>query len=123
MVEESQGVFLARAFADAGLRVVGFDPLAAQGAREALRDHALVVDSLEAALRDAALVVVTTPDDTFKHLTAAQLLNGKDSVTVVDFWRCLSAEVRNNPAIRYIGMGTFRPETSAAGVLEELWKD
>ncbi len=122
VVEESQGVFLARAFADAGLRVVGFDPLAGQGAREALRDHALIVESLEAALHDASLVVITTPDDAFKQLTPDRLLTGKKSVTVVDFWRCLSAEVKNDPAIRYIGMGTFRAETSTAETLAGLWQ-
>jgi UDPglucose 6-dehydrogenase len=122
VVEESQGVFLARAFADAGLRVVGFDPLASQGAREALRDHALIVESLEAALHDASLVVITTPDDAFKQLTPDRLLTGKKSMTVVDFWRCLSAEVKNDPAIRYIGMGTFRAETSAAKTLAGLWQ-
>ena len=48
--------------AEAGMRVIGYDPLAWDGARSAFRDKALVAESIDAALADAALVVVTTPD-------------------------------------------------------------
>lgn len=44
VIEESAGIYLCRALADAGLRVIGYDPLATQEACIALRDHALVTD-------------------------------------------------------------------------------
>ena len=66
VVEESQGVALALTMAEAGMRVIGYDPLASDGARSALRDKALVAESIDAALVDAALVVVTTPDECFR---------------------------------------------------------
>jgi hypothetical protein len=52
------------------MRVIGYDPLASDGARSALRDKALVAESIDAALVDAALVVVTTPDECFRILKA-----------------------------------------------------
>lgn len=121
VIEESQGVFLARAFADAGMRVVGFDPLAGPGARQAFQDHVFVADSLDAAIRDASLIIVTTPDTEFKALAPDQLLAGKSSVTVVDFWRCMHVAIQDYPGIRYIPMGRFREELSAGSRLAELW--
>ena len=121
VIEESQGVFLARAFADAGMRVVSFDPLAGPGARQAFQDHVLVADTINEALLDASLVVVTTPDDAFKALDPATLLCGKETVTVVDFWRCLPSIFLDHPGIRYVPMGRFREEASADLRLQELW--
>ena len=121
VIEESQGIFLARAFADAGVRVVGFDPLAGPGARQVFQDHVLVADTVESAIRDASLVVITTPAEEFQSLSPAQFLAGKQSVTVVDFWRCLGAKLENQPGIRYVPMGRFREEVNAAARLNELW--
>jgi len=121
VTEESQGIFLAMAFADAGMRVIGYDPLAKQGAQHAVKDHALIVDSLAVAVRDADLVVVTTPDDEFKALSPESLLAGRDFVTVVDFWRCLGESVKSHPGIRYLPMGRFREETSSESHLKKLW--
>lgn len=121
VIEESQGIFLAMAFADAGMRVVGYDPLAGPGARQVFQDHVLVADSVDRALQDAALVLITTPDAEFRSLDPSRLLTGKDSVTVVDFWRCLGDACRNHPGIRYVPMGRFREEASAGSRLVELW--
>ena len=51
VVEESQGVALALAMAEAGMRVIGYDPLASDGARSAFRDKALVAESIECRAR------------------------------------------------------------------------
>lgn len=121
VVEESQGVALSLAMADAGMRVIGYDPLASEGARGAFRGQALVAESVEAALADAALVVVTTPDAPFRALTAEDFLAGKDSVTVVDCWRCLDASVTNHPKIKYVPLGRCLDDDSASGILKDLW--
>jgi UDPglucose 6-dehydrogenase len=121
VIEESQGVFLARAFADAGMRVVGFDPLAGPGARQAFQDHVFVADTVESAVRDASLIVITTPDEKFKGLTPDEFLASKKSVTIVDFWRCLSTKLKNHPGIRYVPMGRFREAASADARLKALW--
>jgi UDPglucose 6-dehydrogenase len=123
VVEESQGVALALAMAESGMRVIGYDPLASEGARSAFRDKALVAESVESALVDAALVVVTTPDDRFRALTAEELLGSKESVTVVDCWRCLDPGVANHPDITYVPLGRCLDDEPAATALEEIWAE
>jgi UDPglucose 6-dehydrogenase len=123
VIEESQGVALALAFADAGMRVVGYDPLAGNAARQVFRDHVLVADSLEEALRDANLVVVTTPDECFHALNPSDFLAGRKSVTVVDFWRMLAGKLEAQPGIHYVPMGRFRESASADSNLRALWAD
>ena len=101
--------------------MIGYDPLASDGARNALRDKALVAESIDAALVDAALVVVTTPDAPFRALNAEDFVGGKESVTVVDCWRCLDPSVRNHPKINYVPLGRCLDDAPAAGVLESIW--
>jgi UDPglucose 6-dehydrogenase len=121
VVEESQGVALALAMAEAGMRVIGYDPLAADGARNAFRDKALVAESIDAALADAALVVVTTPDAHFRELKAEEFLGDKESVTVVDCWRCLDPAVADHPDVDYVPIGRCPDDAPAAWVLEAIW--
>jgi len=103
------------------MRVIGYDPLASDGARSAFRGKALVAESIEAALADAALVVVTTPDAPFRTLKAEDFLGGKESVTVVDCWRCLDPSVTNHPKIHYVTLGRCLDDAAAAAVLEAIW--
>ncbi len=122
VIEESAGIYLCRALSDAGLRVIGYDPLARAESSVALRDHALVADSIEQCLRDAECVLVTTPDDIYKALTPADYIGNKKSVTVVDFWRCLPESVREHPGIRYVPMGRCMDNQAAIRKLEGLWR-
>jgi UDPglucose 6-dehydrogenase len=125
VIEESQGVALALAMAEAGMRVIGYDPLASDGARTAFRDKALVAESIDAALADAALVVVTTPDAVFRTLKPEDFVGEKESVTVVDCWRCLDPTVAEHPKINYVPLGRYlddaTDDATAAGVLEAIW--
>jgi UDPglucose 6-dehydrogenase len=121
VVEESQGIALALAMAEAGMRVISYDPLALEGARSAFRDKALVAESVDAALVDAALVVVTTPDECFRTLKADDFLGTKESVTIVDCWRCLDPSVTNHPEINYVPLGRCMDDASAESVLEGIW--
>jgi UDPglucose 6-dehydrogenase len=121
VIEESQGVALALAMADAGMRVIGYDPLASEGARGAFRGQALIAETIPSALADAALVVVTTPDSLFRELTAEDFLGSKDKVTVVDCWRCLHPSVTNHPQIEYVPLGRCLENEKAAEVLKDLW--
>lgn len=121
VVEESPGVFLARALADAGARVVAYDPLANESARSALQYHGLIADSIQQCLKDADVVLVTTPDEEFRALEPADFLQGRDSVTVVDFWRCLGDKLGNVPGIRYVPIGRCLDQDAAVGELETLW--
>ncbi len=123
VIEESAGMYLCLSLAHNGYRVIGYDPLAASEAQAALRMHALVADSLAACLQDAECVLVTTPDELYKALTPEELLGGKKSVTVVDFWRCLPEAIRTHPQIRYVPMGRCLDDARAVQKLETLWRN
>ena len=121
IVENSPGVYLARAMADAGYRVVGYDPLANESARVPLQYHALIAESLDECLQDADAILVTTRDDAFRNLTAANFLRRRREVTVVDFWRCLSDSVATAAGIRYVPIGRCLDDESAADNIRRLW--
>lgn len=120
VIEESPGVYLCRALSEAGYRVVGHDPLAAPYAEQALKMSALVTDSLPAALKDADVILVTTTNKTYTTLTADQLLGGRGSVTVVDFWRALPHLSRDS-RIRYVPIGRCTDDAAAGAALHPLW--
>jgi UDPglucose 6-dehydrogenase len=121
IVENSPGVYLARAMADAGYRVIGYDPLANESARVPLQYRALIAESLDQCLQDADVILVTTTDDAFRNLTAANFLRGRCQVTVIDFWRCLSDSVATAPGIRYVPIGRCLDDESAADGIRRLW--
>lgn len=122
VIEESSGIYLCRALADSGMRVIGYDPLANEGARTELKGHALIADTITSCLQDAETVLVTTPDDIYKSLTPDDFLAGKQSVTVVDFWRCLPQSVCTDPRITYVPMGRCLDNATAVENLLGLWR-
>ena len=121
VIEESAGMYLCLTLSGSGFRVIGFDPLATEEARAALRMHALVADTIPSCLQDAECILVTTPDDVFRALTPQDFIGNKESVTVVDFWRCLPESVRHHPAIRYVPMGRCIDDATAISKLDGLW--
>lgn len=120
VIEESPGIYLCKALSEAGYRVVGHDNLAAPYAETALKMSALVTDSLEEALKDADVVLVTTTDTPYTTLTADTLLRGKTKLTVVDFWRCLT-HLTADSRIRYVPIGRNRDDAAVTSVLQQLW--
>lgn len=120
VVEESPGVMLCRALAEAGYRVIGHDNLAASNAEIALKMKALVTDSLSEALKDAQVVLITTNDSDYLALKPEDLVTGQDSITVVDFWRILP-QLSAHPQIDYIPIGRCQDPTTAVERLVALW--
>jgi len=120
VIDESPGIYLCRALSEAGYRVIGHDNLAAANAEVALKLTALVTDSLDEALKDADVVLVTTTDQSYTSLTADAVLRGRKTVTVVDFWRCLKT-LAADPRIRYVPIGLCRENEAVAGALLPLW--
>jgi UDPglucose 6-dehydrogenase len=121
VIEESQGILIAKAIARSGVRVVAYDPLANEMARAELRDQVVVLDSVGECLEQAQTVLITTPDPEFKRLTAEDFTRGGASVTVVDFWRILDAGLGGKSGIRYVATG--RGDDGAANTmrLAEMW--
>ncbi len=102
VVDESQGVLIARALAAAGHTVLIADPEALEAARAVLGDTVTAIGSAEAAVAAADLVVIATPAAAFRNLPVAAFRGGK---IVVDCWRVLSPEVGEIADLVYLGRG------------------
>ena len=121
VIEESAGIYLCFALANKGFRVMGFDPLAREEATAALHMHALVSESLAACLQDAECIFVTTPDEVFTSLKPSDFMRGRDSVIIVDFWRCLPEAIQDHPKIQYIPVGRCISDNASIEKLRGLW--
>jgi len=121
ITEESQGIALAKALSDIGFRVVAYDPLAGEMAKAELRDHAVVMDSMDSCLNQADMILITTPDPVFKTLKAANFNRKSKKVTVVDFWRILRNELSDQPHVRYIPVGKCNDNKANIEKLIKLW--
>jgi hypothetical protein len=77
------------------------------------------MDNARECLRDADVVLITTPDPEFKALAAVDFVRQGRSVLVMDFWRILSDKLAGVPGIDYIPYGVGGAST--AGTLTELW--
>jgi UDPglucose 6-dehydrogenase len=113
---------IAQAISRAGARVVAYDPLAADNARRQLPE-VVILDSVVDCLSQADVVLITTPDPVFARLTPAEVLAGKEQVTVVDFWRILDHALSGHPSIEYIPIGRGAGDPSLAISLAALWSD
>lgn len=118
VIEESQGMYLAKALSKHGARVVAHDPLASSMASQELKDQGLVLNSLEDCLSQALTVVVTTPDPIYLALTSKDFRAG---TTVVDCWRGLAANLANQSTIRYIPLGRSVDDAANNARLAALW--
>ena len=124
IVEESQAVALVKALVDRHYRVVAYDPLAGQAANQELRGRALIVDSAEACVSAAEVVLVATPDPEFSGLRATDFSrNGKPAV-IIDFWRTLAKTLANEPGVEYVPYGYGRQGDAASEQrVSSLWSD
>lgn len=118
VIEESQGMYLARALSKHGARVIAHDPLAASMASQELKDQGLVLNALDDCLAQASTVIVTTPDPVYLGLTAKDFRAG---TMVVDCWRALAPALANAPNIRYVALGRSVDDAANAKRLAALW--
>jgi UDPglucose 6-dehydrogenase len=103
VVEESQGIMIARKLALAGHEVIVNDPIALETASVVLGDGAIAIGSAEAAIGAADIVVIATPSAEFARLPASSFAaHGKRRI-VLDCWRILSAEVADAADVVYLG--------------------
>jgi UDPglucose 6-dehydrogenase len=121
VLEESQGVTVAKALAETGALVVAYDPLVKPMASRALGIHITVADSAAAALRQADVVVITTPDPAFHTLKAIDFLKPGSTMVVLDCWRILAAELADQPGVHYIPLGRSTDDAANAARLVDLW--
>jgi len=123
VVEESQSILLAQAFARNNFTVIGFDPLANENAQFALKDDIEIKESIKECLNLADVVLITTQDPAFRSLKLNDFLQDKKEAIVVDFWRILHDELSGKPGIHYIPVGQSTDELKNAEVLQKMWKE
>jgi len=123
VVEESQGVYLARELAASGFRVVAYDPLAKEMARQELTDKVVVLGDLNVCLQQADAVVIATPDPEFRALQAADFPKKNQPVVVFDCWRILREKLNSSSHVRYIGLGIGIDDATCSARLKELWSN
>jgi UDPglucose 6-dehydrogenase len=110
VVEESQGLMIARALAATGHPVLVSDPVALDSAMQALGTAVDPMRDAQAAVARAAVVVVTTPDRHFAALPAG-CFAGK---TVIDCWRILPDAVADVADVVHLGRGSTANRVLAA---------
>jgi UDPglucose 6-dehydrogenase len=119
VTEESQGFYLAKALAEAGLDVIAYDPLAGETNCHELSGLVTVADSIAECLAQARTVLITTPDPAFKALQQSDFAGGR--YTVVDFWRILDKELEGEPDIDYIPIGRSVKDDRNTARLIKMW--
>jgi UDPglucose 6-dehydrogenase len=104
VIEESQGVMLARRLHAIGYSVVAHDPLAWKAASTALEPAVRVSASLREALKDADAAVITTPWPEYARVEAEV----RRRIPVIDCWRLLSQNSDGMIDVVRIGEGERR---------------
>lgn len=104
VIEESQGVALAKHLADAGVKVVVFDPLAMDNTRGQLGDTVSYAKSAAECASRADVVAITTPWAEFKNLAPEDFKHTGGTPVVLDCWRVLPRE-RFEGRVEYLMLG------------------
>jgi UDPglucose 6-dehydrogenase len=121
VIEKSHSVFLARAMANAGFRVVVYDSLAGDMVRNELKDKVVVLNSLKDCLDQADIFLLTTTDPEFKALSGNNF-KGRN-VTVIDFWRIFDKKSNGFANINYIPVGRSINDSENESRLVQLWNN
>jgi UDPglucose 6-dehydrogenase len=114
VVEESPGLHLARTLGEREIDVTAFDPAAVPTARRALDGSSIrFAESVDDAIRDADVVVVTTAWPEFATLDLGVFEDGRKRC-VIDCWRVLDRE-RVGALSTYVALGeSLNPDRETA---------
>lgn len=119
VTEQSQGIAIARELTRRGLEVVGYDPLASEGARSELDGAIHIVERLEECLA-VDVLIIATPDPEFRLLTVEELeANGVE--VVVDCWRILGEQFKAQSVVRYHPVGRSANDDENVSRLRGFW--
>ncbi len=111
VVEESQGIMLARKLHEKGYTVIIHDPMALEAARRVLGDDFRYVDTPGEAVGNADITVITTPWAEYKRLTDVVL---PQKAIVIDCWRIVPRKGSTSVEIVWLGYGDAAAITSTA---------
>jgi UDPglucose 6-dehydrogenase len=112
VIDESPGVALARLLAEeAGIEVIVYDPVAMDGALDALDAAVRGSASLAELLERSHVAVIATPWPEFADLPIEALERDGERLVVIDCWRVLSAE-KYGDAIDMVRLGRSLTEST-----------
>lgn len=104
VIEESQGINLARSLMTKRIPTVLYDPVAMDTARQGLGPETVFANSLEECVRQADVLIITTPWPEFREIQPADLVRHSRRPVLIDCWRILDSERYSNVA-DYVGLG------------------
>jgi UDPglucose 6-dehydrogenase len=90
VIEESQGLALAKFIAEKGIRVVVYDPAAMPNAKSQLPDSVVYASGVAECAQHADVLAITTPWAEFRSLRPSHLKRSTPPPAVLDCWRLLS---------------------------------
>lgn len=108
VIEESQGMMLARSLTDAGIITIAYDPAAAETARGVLPPQVSFAPTMEECAREIDVLVVVTPWDEFKNLRPSDLTREGKRPVLIDCWRILDRD-KFEPVADYVALGVGTP--------------
>jgi UDPglucose 6-dehydrogenase len=107
VIEESQGILLARMLMDEELEVMVYDPMALDPARMALGDGPSYAASAEECVRQADVVVITTPWKEFSRIPERAFTGHRTQPVLIDPWRIAPESLRGKT--NYLPVGVHIP--------------
>jgi len=90
VIEESQGIMLAKSLSDAGFNVVAHDPMANGPSKTVLGETARLFPTVQEALADAECAVIVTPWPQYARISPEWIAHGKIRF-IVDCWGQLAS--------------------------------
>jgi UDPglucose 6-dehydrogenase len=104
VIEESQGLALAKFVAEQGVRLVVYDPEAMTNAKAILPPGVVYASSVAECARQADVLAITTPWAEFRSLEPSHLKRSAPPPVVLDCWRLLSRKAFQDSAT-YLTLG------------------
>lgn len=121
VVEESQGVAIARLLSEKGFEVSVFDPVAMESAKALLGDAVGYARSIADCTRGAAAIVLATDWAEFRSVPH-QLANSRPRPVILDGWRMLPSSYRSD-GMSYRAIGIEHPQHEARERLRRFIDD
>lgn len=104
VIDESQGVAVAKYLSEAGVRVIVYDPAALDNARRELGGAVTFAGSLADCAAQADVLVITTPWPEFQNLSPEDLRRDGAMPVILDCWRILPRD-RFEGVVQYLTLG------------------
>jgi UDPglucose 6-dehydrogenase len=101
----SPAIAITNTLVDRGAKVTAYDPQAMHEAKPELLDAVRLTDSMDAALKDAEVLFLTTDWPEFVNLDLTKLKQKSHISVIVDCMNCLDQATVEQQGFTYIGVG------------------